>query len=65
MGGEGKIESTLIGAIVLGVIANGMSMLLIPWYVQNIVKGLIILIAVYFDVTRKNREAKSFVKANK
>ncbi|MCI8551008.1 MAG: ABC transporter permease [Lachnospiraceae bacterium] len=63
LGGEGKIESTLIGAIVLGVIANGMSMLLIPWYVQNIVKGAIILIAVYFDVTRKNREAKAFTKA--
>ncbi len=58
LGGEGKIGSTLIGAIVLGVVANGMSMLLVPWYIQSIVKGLIILGAVYFDVTRKRKEAE-------
>ncbi len=55
LGGEGRQGSTLIGAIVLGVLANGMSMLQIPWYVQNITKGLIILLAVFFDVMRRNR----------
>lgn len=53
LGGEGRIGSTLLGAVVLGVIANAMSMLQIPWYVQNITKGCIILIAVYWDVVRK------------
>lgn len=56
LGGEGRIGSTLLGAIVLGVIANAMSMLQIPWYVQNITKGCIILIAVYADVVRKERK---------
>lgn len=55
LGGEGRQGSTLIGAIVLGVLANGMSMLQIPWYVQNITKGLIILLAVFFDVMRRSR----------
>jgi ribose transport system permease protein len=55
MGGEGRQGSTLLGAIVLGVLANGMSMLQIPWYVQNITKGIIILAAVFFDVMRKKR----------
>lgn len=55
LGGEGRIGSTLLGAIVLGVIANSMSMLQIPWYVQNITKGCIILIAVYADVMRKEK----------
>lgn len=55
LGGEGRIGSTLLGAIVLGVIANAMSMLQIPWYVQNITKGCIILIAVYADVMRKEK----------
>lgn len=55
LGGEGRIGSTILGAIVLGVIANAMSMLQIPWYVQNITKGAIILIAVYCDVVRKER----------
>ncbi|WP_342758620.1 ABC transporter permease [Kineothrix sedimenti] len=56
LGGEGRISSTLLGAIVLGVLANAMSMLQIPWYVQNITKGTIILIAVFFDIWRKERE---------
>ncbi|MDD3921881.1 MAG: ABC transporter permease, partial [Eubacteriales bacterium] len=55
MGGEGRIGSTLLGAIILGVLANGMSMLQVPWYVQSITKGGIILIAIYFDVMRKER----------
>ena len=55
LGGEGRIGSTLLGAIILGVLANGMSMLQIPWYVQNITKGCIILAAVFFDVMRKER----------
>jgi len=56
LGGEGRIESTLLGAILLGVVANAMTMLLVPWYVQNIVKGGIILGAVYLDCIRKQRE---------
>ena len=59
LGGEGRIGSTLLGAIVLGVLANGMSMLQIPWYVQNITKGCIILAAVFFDVMRKERGKKA------
>lgn len=62
LGGEGRVESTLLGAILLGVIANAMTMLLIPWYVQDIVKGAIILGAVYIDVLRKDREAMAVVK---
>ena len=59
LGGEGRIGSTLLGAIVLGVLANGMSMLQIPWYVQNITKGCIILAAVFFDVMRKEKGKKA------
>ncbi|MEF9972866.1 MAG: ABC transporter permease [Clostridia bacterium] len=55
LGGEGRIGSTLLGAIVLGVVANGMSMLQVPWYVQSISKGVIILGAVFFDVLRKEK----------
>lgn len=65
LGGEGKIESTLLGAIILGIVSNGMTMLLVPWYVQDIIRGSIILGAVYFDVYRKNKEANSLVKRKK
>mgnify|MGYP000894412404 FL=1 len=56
LGGEGRMESTLLGAVLLGVVANAMTMLLVPWYVQNIVKGGIILGAVYLDCYRKQKE---------
>lgn len=58
LGGEGRIGSTLLGAIVLGVLANGMSMLQVPWYVQSITKGVIILAAVFLDVIRKERKGR-------
>ena len=38
-----------------------MSMLLVPWYVQDIIRGAIILGAVYFDVYRKTKEANALV----
>ena len=55
LGGEGRMGSTLLGAIVLGVLQNGMTMLQVPWYVQDVTRGVIILAAVYFDVFRKER----------
>ena len=58
LGGEGTHGSTLLGAIVFGVISNGMSMLKIPWYFQNVTKGVIIIAAVFFEVMRKNRDQK-------
>ncbi len=60
LGGEGNIGSTLLGAITLGVLANGMSMLLVPWYVQNIVQGVIILTAVYIDVMRREKASQVY-----
>lgn len=54
-GGSGKILGTLIGAIIIGVINNGMNLMNVPYFYQLIVKGLVILVAVYVDVRNKNR----------
>jgi len=48
-GGEGNIIGTLFGAMVVGVLANGMSFLSISPFYQYIFRGLIILIVVYID----------------
>ena len=48
-GGRGKLLGTLVGALVLGVIDNGMNLLDVSPFLQNVVKGLVILLAVYFD----------------
>lgn len=49
MGGKGKITGTLIGAIIIGVISNGLNLLNVSSFYQQIVKGGVILLAVLFD----------------
>mgnify|MGYP001113091953 FL=1 len=51
-GGTGKILGTLIGAFVISVIQNGMNLLGMDSYTQQVMLGLVILIAVLIDKTR-------------
>ena len=48
-GGRGKIIGTLIGALILGFLNNGLNMLGVDAYYQMIVKGGVILLAVLVD----------------
>lgn len=54
MGGTGSIFGVLIGAMVIGVLNSGLNMLGVSSYWQEIVKGVIIIVAVIVD-ERKNR----------
>lgn len=56
-GGYGTIAGTLIGALIIGVINNGMNLLSVPYLYQLIVKGVVILVAVCIDVQMKKRHA--------
>lgn len=49
-GGKGKLWGVIIGVIVIGVLNNGLTMLNVSSYWQQVVKGIIILIAVFFDI---------------
>jgi ribose transport system permease protein len=51
-GGEGKIVGTLIGALIIAVIQNGMNLANIESYTQKVVLGLVILAAVLVDRLR-------------
>ena len=53
-GGVGKVMGVVIGAFVMGVMNNGMSILGIGIYWQYVVKGCVLLAAVYVDVYQKN-----------
>ena len=53
-GGRGSVWGTLIGALLIGVINNGMNLLGIPPYFQLLVKGLIIIGAVLIDRLRED-----------
>ena len=53
-GGVGTIWGTIIGALIIGVLNNGLDLLNVSAYWQTIIKGSIIVVAVIID-ERKNR----------
>lgn len=54
-GGVGTIIGAVVGAFIMGVMNNGMSILGIGIDWQQIIKGLVLLAAVIFDVSNKNK----------
>ena len=52
-GGVGTIGGTVIGALIIGVLNNGLNLLNINSFWQLIVKGAVILLAVYIDLMKK------------
>ena len=58
-GGSGTVQGIMIGAILLGVINQGMSRLGLPDQFQYIVKGAVLLGAVVFDVVSNHKTGKS------
>ncbi|MDD3699259.1 MAG: ABC transporter permease [Atribacterota bacterium] len=53
MGGEGGVYGTLIGALLIGVISNGLNLLGVQPYWQMIVRGSIIILAVLMDKMKR------------
>jgi ribose transport system permease protein len=49
MGGEGRIAGTLVGALILGALTNGLTLLNVPSFYEQIVVGLVVVIAVAID----------------
>jgi putative multiple sugar transport system permease protein len=54
-GGVGKVMGAVVGAFIMGVMNNGMSIMGIGVDYQQIIKGLVLLAAVFFDVYNKNK----------
>ena len=57
-GGIGKVTGAVIGALFMGVLNNGMSILGVDANWQRAVKGLVLLAAVIFDIVSKNKKSK-------
>jgi ribose/xylose/arabinose/galactoside ABC-type transport system permease subunit len=57
MGGEGTLGGTLVGALIMGVLRNGLNLLGVSSFLQQIVIGGVIVVAVLLDTVlkRKNR----------
>ncbi len=54
-GGIGTVVGAIIGAFIMGVLNNGMSIMGVNIDVQQVIKGLVLLFAVFFDVYNKNK----------
>ncbi|SKA08400.1 ABC transporter permease [Consotaella salsifontis] len=58
-GGRGKVFNTIIGALILSVISNIMNLMNIPGYHQQIVKGVIIILAVMLESLKLRYASRS------
>lgn len=55
MGGQGKLSGTLLGVLFIGILSNGMILLDITPYMQQVVRGLVILGAVILNSLQEKR----------
>ncbi len=54
-GGVGRITGAMVGGLIMAVMSNGMQLMGVPQSTQQVVKGLVLLLAVAFDVYNKRR----------
>lgn len=53
LGGIGTVSGSILGAFFIGSLNNGMSLLDVPEFYQKVIKGVIIILAVWFDTRNK------------
>jgi ribose transport system permease protein len=54
-GGVGNIVGACIGALIVGMIGNGLNLLRVPSYYQQVIKGVVFIVAVIIDLYTKGR----------
>jgi D-xylose transport system permease protein len=57
MGGEGTIVGAIVGSLIIASLLNGMSVMNMDVFWQYIIRGLVVIAAVYIDVTSKRNRA--------
>jgi ribose transport system permease protein len=55
LGGEGTVVGTLIGALIMAVLRNGLNLLGVSSFIQQVVIGSVIILAVLIDMALKRR----------
>jgi putative multiple sugar transport system permease protein len=58
-GGVGTVVGAVVGGLLVGVMSNGMQLMGVDQSIQSVVKGLVLLLAVAFDVYNKRRAGAS------
>jgi ribose transport system permease protein len=57
-GGEGGVLGSLIGALIMGVLGNGLNLLNVSAFWQRVIQGVVIILVVIFDQWRRRRFAQ-------
>ncbi len=57
-GGVGSVIGASIGALIVGMLGNGLNLLRIPSYYQQVIKGVVFILAVIFDMYAKKQAKK-------
>lgn len=55
-GGVGKISNVISGILIIGVLNNGLVLMGMNTYVQSVIKGVVLLIAVAFDFIQRSKK---------
>ncbi len=58
-GGTGTVGGLMIGVLIIGVISNGLNLMHVNSYWQFVLKGMIIISAVYFDILKQKKQNAS------
>ena len=56
-GGKGTIVGSIIGALLIGTLNNGMVMMNVQSYWQDVIGGIVLVIAVIFDIIKNRKRA--------
>jgi ribose transport system permease protein len=54
-GGVGNVTGALVGAFILGILSNGLNLMGVPSFWQQVIKGVVLILAVMLDVFTKRR----------
>lgn len=65
MGGIGTITGTLLGAVLMGTISTGLGMVNVPVFFNYLLKGILILLAVYSDISTAEKDKRKLAKTLK
>ena len=57
-GGVGSVVGASIGALIVGMLGNGLNLLRVPSYYQQVIKGVVFILAVIFDMYAKKQAKK-------
>lgn len=62
-GGEGRLGFVVVGVLIMGVLSNGLIMLSVDEYVQQVLKGLVLVLAVALNRAMQSKKTKPRVAA--